>query len=46
VRNVIFLGLVSFFADVSTDMVYPLVPLYRTALMPHFFLQRPKGATL
>lgn len=30
-RNVIFLGLVSFFADVSTDMVYPLVPLYLTA---------------
>lgn len=30
-RNVIFLGLVSFFADVSTEMVYPLVPLYLTA---------------
>ncbi|NLD33719.1 MAG: MFS transporter [Clostridiales bacterium] len=30
-RNIIFLGLVSFFADVSTEMVYPLVPLCLTA---------------
>lgn len=30
-RNVIFLGLVSFFADVSSEMVYPLIPLYLTA---------------
>ena len=27
-RNVIFLGLVSFFADISAEMVYPLIPLY------------------
>ena len=27
-RNVIFLGLVSFFADISSEMVYPLIPLY------------------
>lgn len=27
-RNVFFLGLVSFFADLSTEMVYPLIPLY------------------
>lgn len=30
-RNVIFLGLVSFFADISSEMVYPLIPLYLTA---------------
>ena len=29
--NIILLGLVSFFADVATEMVYPLVPLYLTA---------------
>ena len=27
-RNILFLGLVSFFIDLSTHMVYPLVPLY------------------
>ena len=26
--NIIFLGLVSFFTDVSTEMVYPLIPFY------------------
>lgn len=26
--NIFFLGLVSFFTDVSTEMVYPLIPLY------------------
>ncbi|HWS28923.1 MAG TPA: MFS transporter [Clostridia bacterium] len=30
-RNIIFLGLVSFFADISSEMVYPLIPLYLTA---------------
>lgn len=30
--NVILLGLISFFADVSTEMVYPLIPLYLTAV--------------
>lgn len=30
-NNVIFLGLVSFFADISSEMVYPLIPLYLTA---------------
>ena len=29
-RNVIFLGLVSFFADISAEMVYPLIPMYLT----------------
>ena len=29
-RNIIFLGLVSFFTDLSTEMVYPLIPLYLT----------------
>jgi len=27
-KNILFLGLVSFFIDLSTHMVYPLVPLY------------------
>lgn len=26
--NIIFLGLISFFTDVSTEMIYPLIPLY------------------
>ena len=30
-RNIIFLGLVSFFTDLSTEMVYPLIPLYLTS---------------
>lgn len=30
-HNVYLLGIVSFFCDVSTDMVYPLIPLYLTA---------------
>ena len=29
--NIILLGLVSFFTDLSTEMVYPLIPLYLTA---------------
>jgi len=29
-RNVVFIGLVSFFADLSTEMVYPIIPLYLT----------------
>lgn len=29
-RNVVLLGLVSFFADISAEMVYPLIPLYLT----------------
>ena len=28
IRNIIFLGLVSFFIDLSTEMVYPLVTIY------------------
>ena len=27
-RNIFFLGLISFFTDLSTEMVYPLIPLY------------------
>ena len=27
-KNVLFLGLVSFFTDISSEMVYPLIPLY------------------
>lgn len=26
--NILFLGLVSFFTDISTEMVYPIIPLY------------------
>ncbi|MCL1816283.1 MAG: MFS transporter [Clostridiales bacterium] len=29
--NIFFLGMVSFFTDISTEMVYPLIPLYLTA---------------
>lgn len=29
--NIIALGLVSFFADISTEMVYPIIPLYLTS---------------
>ena len=29
--NILFLGLVSFFADVSAEMVYPIIPLYLTS---------------
>ena len=31
-KNIIFLGLVSFFADISSEMVYPLIPLYLTSV--------------
>src|SRR5574344_1576887 len=31
-NNIFFLGLVSFFADISTEMVYPLIPLYLTSV--------------
>ena len=30
-RNIILLGLISCFADISSEMVYPLIPLYLTA---------------
>lgn len=29
--NIILLGLVSFFADISSEMVYPIIPLYLTS---------------
>lgn len=31
IRNIIVLGLISCFADISSEMVYPLIPLYLTA---------------
>lgn len=31
-NNVVLVGLVSFFADLSTEMVYPLIPLYLTTV--------------
>lgn len=30
--NIILLGLVSFFSDISSEMVYPLIPLYLTSV--------------
>ena len=30
-RNIVFLGLISFFMDVSSEMIYPIIPLYLTA---------------
>ncbi len=30
--NIVLLGLVSFFSDISSEMVYPLIPLYLTAV--------------
>jgi len=32
-RNVVFLGLISLFTDLSTEMVYPLIPLYLTMVL-------------
>jgi MFS family permease len=32
-RNVFFLGLVSFFTDASTEMLYPLIPLFLTSVL-------------
>jgi MFS family permease len=33
VSNIVFIGLVSMFVDMSTEMVYPLVPLFLTATL-------------
>ena len=30
-RNIVFLGLISLFMDVSSEMVYPIIPLHLTA---------------
>jgi len=30
--NIIFLGLISFFSDISSEMVYPIIPLYLTSV--------------
>ena len=30
--NIVLIGLVSFFADLSTEMVYPLIPIYLTTV--------------
>ena len=32
-RNVVFIGLISFFTDISAEMVYPLIPLYLTMVL-------------
>lgn len=31
--NIVLLGLVSFFSDISSEMVYPLIPLYLTTVL-------------
>ncbi|MDR2491287.1 MAG: MFS transporter [Spirochaetaceae bacterium] len=31
--NIVLLGMVSFFTDISTEMVYPILPLYLTSIM-------------
>ena len=31
-RNIIMLGLVSFFSDISAEMVYPIIPLYLSSV--------------
>ncbi|MEG0865174.1 MAG: hypothetical protein RSI32_11900, partial [Clostridia bacterium] len=33
VSNIVLLGLVSFFTDVGTEMVYPILPLYLTSVL-------------
>jgi len=33
VSNIVLLGLVSMFIDMSTEMVYPLIPLYLTSAL-------------
>lgn len=33
-RNVLLLGLVSFFTDISSEMIYPLLPVFLAALAP------------
>ena len=32
-RNIVILGLVSFFTDISSEMLYPLIPLYLTIVL-------------
>lgn len=36
-KNVIFLGLVSLFNDVSSEMIYPLIPLFLTSVLKSSF---------
>jgi hypothetical protein len=33
VSNIVLLGLVSLFVDMSTEMVYPLIPIYLTTIL-------------
>ncbi|TRZ87207.1 MAG: MFS transporter, partial [Methanosarcinales archaeon] len=32
-KNVFILGLVSFFTDISSEMLYPIIPLFLTAVL-------------
>ncbi len=31
-HNIIFLGLISFFTDISTELIYPIIPPYLTGV--------------
>ena len=33
ISNIVLLGLVSFFTDISTEMIYPILPLYLTSVL-------------
>lgn len=33
ISNIVILGFVSFFTDISTEMIYPILPLYLTSVM-------------
>ena len=32
-RNIVLLGVVSLLTDVSSEMIYPLIPIYLTAVL-------------
>ena len=37
-KNIFFLGMISFFTDLSTEMVYPLIPLFLVSMGAPFAL--------
>lgn len=44
-KNVVFLGLVSFFNDVASEMLYPIIPIFLTAVLgaPVFIVRIIEG---
>ncbi len=45
-RNVFFLGLVSFFTDLSSEMIFPLLPLFvKTVLWAGTVAETSRGMT-